>query len=448
MMPLCKYYLDGSCTKGKDCDFYHPKVCKYHKEGKCNKGSACQDYHVNPNAEKKAATRTDWSKKKKPSNKANVSLARVMMVAVCASAAFPKAAGCMRNASTSTTSSGEDDGFASREGSASSTTWRATTTMLTSMWKATPSVQSPSSSLPSSASREGSGSYRVYETPSAAPSKATPSIGEDYDDIRMHIRFPAWLRKIAAEQEKKPRSKYREARRVRTEEVYFPSAEMIRLCEVRAREEAFRQHTSLVKMGRRPDISFKRFFTRWKNESCAAAASSEGRQFIIDTGASLHCIGAELLTDEERKTMRLLARPQRMDTASGEVVATHEVTVYVRELGISVSALVMPDSPPLLSVGLLVKDLDMAFAFDHRGAVLTRKSGVRVNCRDQQNVPIITPCKGIYKKDATKKTPSTSIDVPAEEVPEPPVREEVPEPPTGEASVRRRRGAKKKENKW
>ena len=56
--------------------------------------------------------------------------------------------------------------------------------------------------------------------------------------------------------------------------------------------------------------------------------------------------------------------------------------------------------------------------------------------------------KGIYKKDAAKITPSTPIDVPAEGISEPPVREEVPEPPTGEASVRRRRGAKKKENKW
>ena len=87
MMPLCKYYLDGSCNKGKNCDFYHPKVCKYHKEGKCNKGSACQDYHVNPNAEKKSRR----SKEEEASNKANVSLAKVMMVAACASAAFREA---------------------------------------------------------------------------------------------------------------------------------------------------------------------------------------------------------------------------------------------------------------------------------------------------------------------------------------------------------------------
>jgi hypothetical protein len=201
-------------------------------------------------------------------------------------------------------------------------------------------------------------------------------------------------------------------------------------------------------MGRCPIIPPKQFFRYWKNGSCAAANASEVREFIIDTGASLHCIGTELLTDEERKTIRLLDKPLDLDTASGIVQATHEATVYVRELGISVTALVMPDSPPLLSVGLLVKDLGMTFAFDQDGAVLTRKNGVRIYCADMHNVPIIMPCKGIYKKDAAKITPSTPIDVPAEEEPEPPVREDVPEPPTGEASVRRRRGAKKKVNKW
>ena len=114
-------------------------------------------------------------------------------------------------------------------------------------------------------------------------------------------------------------------------------------------------------------------------------------------------------------------KPLDVDAASGIVQATHdthEATVYVRELGISVTALVMPDSPPLLSAGLLVKDLGMTFAFDQDGAVLTRKSGVRIYCADMHSVPIITPCKGIYKKDATQMTPYTAIDIPEEEVPE------------------------------
>ena len=99
-------------------------------------------------------------------------------------------------------------------------------------------------------------------------------------------------------------------------------------------------------------------------------------------------------------------KPLDLDTASGIVQATHEATVYVIELGIKVTALVMPDSPPLLSVGLLVKDLGMTFAFDRDGAVLTRKNGVRIYCADMHNVPVITPCKSIYKKNATPVTTS------------------------------------------
>ena len=65
----------------------------------------------------------------------------------------------------------------------------------------------------------------------------------------------------------------------------------------------------------------------------------------MDTGASLHCVGAEMLTNEEKKTVRLMAKPLDLDTASGIVQATHVATVHVYELGIRVTALVMPDSP-------------------------------------------------------------------------------------------------------
>ena len=108
----------------------------------------------------------------------------------------------------------------------------------------------------------------------------------------------------------------------------------------------------------------------------------------ISECASLHCIGIEIISDAERKTIRLMDKPLDLDTVSGIVQATHEATVYVKELVLNVAALVMPESPPLLSVGLLVKDLGMTFAFDQDGAALTRKSGVRIYCADMHNVPI------------------------------------------------------------
>ena len=135
-------------------------------------------------------------------------------------------------------------------------------------------------------------------------------------------------------------------------------------------------------MGRCPVISKDKFFHSENTESVdgcpAAVRSPEGREFIVDTGASLHCIGVEMLTKEEKKTMRPLPEPLDLDTASGIVQATHVATVHVYELGIRVTALVMPDSPPLLSVGLLVKDLGMTFTLDQKGPVLTCENGVRI----------------------------------------------------------------------
>ena len=252
--------------------FLPPEDLQVPQGGKCNKGADCTDYHANPQA-KRDRDRRAADNKKKLAAKANVSLAKVMMVAACASAAFREVDGCsttrevvsaivydnkgsnnelddyfgcrVRNARTFTTSSDEDYGFASREGGSSTTTWRATTSMLSSrLWKATTSVQSTSAA----ASRKGSGSYRVSGQHSAAPSNFSPSEESD-ESIRIQIRFPEWVKRIAVDQEKN-RLKYREARGVRDSEVYSPTMEMIRISEATARNEAYLQYSALVKMGR------------------------------------------------------------------------------------------------------------------------------------------------------------------------------------------------------
>ena len=85
-------------------------------------------------------------------------------------------------------------------------------------------------------------------------------------------------------------------------------------------------------MGRCPVIPRNRFFYSeylGSVDCCPAAQSLDRREFIVDTGASLHCVGAELLTDAEKKTVRPLKKPFDLDTASGIVQATHKATVYV-----------------------------------------------------------------------------------------------------------------------
>ncbi|KAI8642544.1 hypothetical protein BD408DRAFT_387124 [Parasitella parasitica] len=51
--PICKYFLKGTCTKGKNCQFRHKGydrdksvVCKHWLRGLCKKGDGCEFLHV------------------------------------------------------------------------------------------------------------------------------------------------------------------------------------------------------------------------------------------------------------------------------------------------------------------------------------------------------------------------------------------------------------------
>ena len=50
---LCRYYMQGSCKKGPDCDFVHDPsrkqnmkgLCRYYMQGSCKKGPDCDFVH-------------------------------------------------------------------------------------------------------------------------------------------------------------------------------------------------------------------------------------------------------------------------------------------------------------------------------------------------------------------------------------------------------------------
>ena len=49
--PLCSFFTRGACTKGKDCDYFHPRACRSFKtEEGCKKGEDCRHMHVKAKA--------------------------------------------------------------------------------------------------------------------------------------------------------------------------------------------------------------------------------------------------------------------------------------------------------------------------------------------------------------------------------------------------------------
>lgn len=85
----------------------------------------------------------------------------------------------------------------------------------------------------------------------------------------------------------------------------------------------------------------------------AALETTSERSFIVDSGASFNLISECDLTQLEQDTIRSAEQFQRLITADDEIVAEQEVDVYCQDLDLTVTAYLVPNTPPLLSLGRL-----------------------------------------------------------------------------------------------
>ena len=82
----------------------------------------------------------------------------------------------------------------------------------------------------------------------------------------------------------------------------------------------------------------------------------EVREFVVDSGASMHTVSKKDLNNAEFETVRISKSPTTVVTANGGVLAKEEATVYVRELDLFVRVMLLEDTPAVLSLGKLCED--------------------------------------------------------------------------------------------
>ena len=99
-----------------------------------------------------------------------------------------------------------------------------------------------------------------------------------------------------------------------------------------AREAAWKLAKSVLKLKEHERATF---FSPSENR-CLLASSlkPEEREFVVDSGASMHVISKKDLSDAEMDTLTKSCSPTIVITASGEVQTHEEATVYVKELDI------------------------------------------------------------------------------------------------------------------
>ena len=98
------------------------------------------------------------------------------------------------------------------------------------------------------------------------------------------------------------------------------------------------------------------FFSPSENRCLPASTlKPEAREFVVDSGASMHMISKKDLSDAEMDTLTKSCSPTIVITANGEVQTHEEAIVYVKELDIFLTMKVLENTPAVLSLGKLLR---------------------------------------------------------------------------------------------
>ena len=118
-----------------------------------------------------------------------------------------------------------------------------------------------------------------------------------------------------------------------------------------AREAAWKLAKSVFKLKEHQRATF---FSSPENRCLPASTLKlEERDFVVDSGASMHMITKKDLSDAEMDALTKSCSPTIVITANGEVQTHEEATVYVKELDISLTVKVLENTPAVLSLGKL-----------------------------------------------------------------------------------------------
>ena len=156
-----------------------------------------------------------------------------------------------------------------------------------------------------------------------------------------------------------------------------------------AREAARKLAKSVLKLKEKNKATF---FSPSENRCLPASTlKPEEREFVVDSGASMHMISKKDLSDAEMDTLTKSCSPTIVITANGEVQTHEEATVYVKELDIFLTLKVLENTPAVLSLGKLCDENGYSYECINGPKPHLIKNGIRILCNTENFVPIVVP---------------------------------------------------------
>ena len=134
------------------------------------------------------------------------------------------------------------------------------------------------------------------------------------------------------------------------------------------------------------------FFSSPENRCLPASTlKPEEREFVVDSGASMHMISKRDQSKAEMDTLTKSCSPTIVITANGEVQTHEEASVYVKELGIFLTMKVLENTPAVLSLGKLCDENGYSYEWINGQKPHLIKDGIRIICNTENFVPIVVP---------------------------------------------------------
>ena len=182
-----------------------------------------------------------------------------------------------------------------------------------------------------------------------------------------------------------------------------------------AREAAWKLAKSVLKLKEHERATF---FSPSENRCLPASTlKPEEREFVVDSGASLHMISKKDLSDAEMDTLTKSCSPTIVITANGEVQTHEEAIVYVKELDIFLTMKVLKNTPAVLSLGKLCDEHGYSYEWINGQKPHLTKNAIRIQCNTENFVPIVV--LGLSTSSSSRFPSSTSMTSSTQEIDHP-----------------------------
>ena len=180
-----------------------------------------------------------------------------------------------------------------------------------------------------------------------------------------------------------------------------------------AREAAWKLAKSVLKLKEHERATF--FSPSETRCWPASTLKPEEREFVVDSGASMHMISKKDLSDADMETVTKSCSPTIFITANGEVQTHEEATVYVKELDIFLTMKVLKNTPAVLSLGKLCDENGYSYKWTNGQKPHLIKNGSRIQCDTENFVLIVVP--GLSTSSSSSSHHSTSKTLSRQERP-------------------------------